>query len=226
MSYKRPREERNGILYIFCSYCKKMLPARDFNKMGDWFYSYCKECNKTKSKKYYNENKNKLLLLATTYREQHREEYRLYAKQYREKYPEKKKDIDKASYNKHKEERVQKVLDFEKKRTQELWFSWKAFHDKANWYSDYRRLNPYQCQVCWENGKCNLHHPSYDSFDKRKEVVFLCPKCHNNIHKWNLGCPEPVDLIQLNAHMPTILTDKDLECLNKNKILSDENEIV
>lgn len=226
MGYRKLHKGEGGELYILCSCCKKMLPTWDFNKRGAWFYSYCKECNKAKSKEYYNKNKDRALSLAAAYREEHREECRIYAKQYREKYPEKKKETNKTTYNNHKEERKQKVKDFAGERSKELWFSRTIFHNKAKYYSKSHRLNPYECQLCGEIWKCNLHHPSYSSFDKRKEVVFLCPKCHKNIHEWNLECPEPVDLIQLNAHMPTILTDKDLECLNKNKILSDENEIV
>ena len=225
MGHKKLHEGEDGALYILCSYCKKMLPTWDFYKTKTWFYSYCKECNKAKSKKYYNKNKDRMLSLAAVYREGHREECRIYAKQYRERCPEKKKETNKTTYNNHKEERKQKVIDFEKKRSEELWFSWMAFHNKTKYYSESHRLNPHQCQICWADGKCNLHHPSYETFNKWKEVVFLCPKCHKNVHEWNLNCPEPVDLIQFNAHMPTILTDKDLEWQKQKRNLNDGSGI-
>lgn len=238
---KRIREEIDGVVYVNCTKCWDILSLLDNftkSKKGKWGYtSICKKCIKEsreinseyickKKKEYYETNKIKIQEKAAIYRDAHRERIKNYARKYRETFPEKCKISNRKSYSKHAEDRVIQQKNYEKGKSKKLWFSWKTFHDKANWYSDYRGLNPHQCQICWIDSKCHLHHPSYSSFDKRKEVVFLCPKCHKNVHEWNLDCPKPVDLIQLNAHMLTILTDKDLKCLNKNKNLNDENGIV
>lgn len=87
----------------------------------------------------------------------------------------------------------------------------KLFYRQEQNYIKKNRLRPNVCMICSNGWIIEFHHPSYNNRSEWKKWVFVCKSCHQLIHSWELECPEPVDLIQLNAHMPTILTDKELE---------------
>lgn len=48
-----------------------------------------------------------------------------------------------------------------------------------------------KCPICWQEWIVVCHHPSYD---KPYEVVPCCNLCHSQIHRWEIGCPQPIDL--------------------------------
>lgn len=135
--------------------------------MRFWVKSKCKECNKLSSREY---------------RKSHRDVVRRYNYLYRVN----NKDYF-ASYD-------NKTI---KEHSDKLWFSWKAFHDKAKTYVIKHNLRPKVCVICWEEWEIDMHHPSYDEFNKWCEVVFCCRRCHRNIHAWNIKCPTPINLLEL-----------------------------
>lgn len=227
-------------LMLECIKCKQVLPTDAFQKSKRWLFGFketCKECRKKdyvlnkdsillKRKEYYNRVSEAKKEYQRWYYYTHDEQIREQHKIYRANNPEKIKSGRQSYYSRNKETIRSKDINYRTNKNIELWFDWVKFHGKAHYYVGKNRLKPQECSICWKKWKVVCHHPSYETFDKWKDVVFVCDSCHQNIHHWLVECPEPVDLIQLNAHMPTILTDKDLECLNKNKISNDGNEIV
>lgn len=215
------------ILYIKCAHCKEIKPAEAFHKNKRdkfWIDNHCKECEKKRKikmfsnetyrekdkeahKRYRENNKEKISEYRKAYVKSHKKEWREYGQKYRQEHP----DMTKENYLKNKEIIKKRNKDWHEKKEKETWIDISKFHAKARTYSKSRGLNPMYCVLCDKEGVVEMHHPSYNSFDKRKEVVFLCKSCHHLVHSGELGCPSPVDLIQLNAHMPVILTDKDLE---------------
>lgn len=171
--------------------------------------STCKECrreiirNKRKDPEYRKLEKERKHKYDIT----HRKELREYAREYRKNHPLYVKNI----YSKKRERYIQYNQERLANMQQQYGFDMKKFHAKALNYVKKHKLIPWWCSLCGDSCYIELHHPSYVWFDKRKEVVFVCKKCHKLIHSWELECPEPLDLVQLNARMPTILFDKDLE---------------
>lgn len=114
----------------------------------------------------------------------------------------------KKKYNEaHREQRRQTKKKFYAKRRAE-WINIRGIHKKTEKYIKKNKIRVNICSVCGKECNTAFHHIDYNKWNC---WVFVCVLCHNNIHAWHIDCPEPVDLIQLNAHMPIILTDKDLE---------------
>lgn len=240
---KRQRYYKDGELFAECSCCWIILPSSAFGKYSRnklWIKETCKNCRKkryeenkeevlSKRKAFYQNNKEKKIKYQKEYYYQNAERVKEQHKEYRNANAEKIKDMHIKYRLKNIEEINKRNGKYIKEKTELLWYSWSKFHDKARYYVNYYELKPQECFICWENKKLSLHHPSYDSFDCRKNVVFLCDSCHRSVHSWWISCPEPVDLIQLNAHMPKILTDKDLECLikktKKSQTTKNESEV-
>lgn len=224
-SLKREHYYEWDILFLRCSRCENFKQSIDFWKNKNKPFGlncYCKECAKIRWKEFYNNNKDRVKGYHKNYyqnnrdniQEKHKEYNRKtyttergrgYQRKYREKnygiYIERQRAYRKKEYKEK----------YEKKKSTEVGFNINTFHTKATDYIKNNNLRFNECIVCGKEGKTQAHHPSYDNKDKRKEVVFLCDACHKLVHTGELDCPEPVDLIQLNAHMPVILTDKDLE---------------
>lgn len=111
---------------------------------------------------------------------------------------------NKGQYIGYKRERLKKMKE-------EYGFSIKQFHNDTEDYIKKNNLRPNECMICGDIWIIEFHHPSYKERTDWKYGVFLCKSCHRKIHQNDIQCPEPVNLVQLNTRMPTILTDKDLE---------------
>lgn len=186
-----------GKLYIKCSWCGEVKASELFNKNKRkkfWIDSYCKECHNKKPQ-------------AKPSIEKVREYQRRYREKDYDRYIEKKR----AQREKAKMEKRWYKKKYEQKKTADMGFSTHTFHQKAVNYIKENNLRPNECMLCGVKCRPQAHHPSYKSIEQRKNVVFVCDSCHKLIHTWELKCSEAIDLIQLNAHMPIILTDKDLE---------------
>lgn len=184
-------------LYIRCAGCWQIKNASLFYKNKGkkfWIDTYCKECHSNKPKK-------KPTI----------EKVRMYQRRYREKDYDRYIKLKRAQREKSKLEKRGYKKKYEQKKTKEIWFSTNTFHQKTTNYIKKNNLRPEQCMLCWWGEHIQAHHPSYSSMNERANVVFVCDSCHKLIHTWEINCPEPVNLIQLNAHMPAILTDKDLQ---------------
>lgn len=210
-----------NVLMLWCSKCWQVLPSDSFwrwSKGPDWFKYECKVCRKND----YNINKNEILLKRKEYYSKVSET----KKEYQKKYYYKNSDYIKEQHKQYKNKNIDKIkacrdiyyqtnreriktnnIDYSIKKDIELWFWWRKFHDKARGYIHRHGLSPWKCQVCGKEGKVMAHHPSYGNFDERKNVVFVCSACHQNIHHWSVDCPEPIDLILL----------RKTKCQNKKK---------
>ena len=225
---KRSRYKEWENLMVECCRCGEIKQSTDFDKASNglfWLYNICRSCRK----ELYKENREKICQERKEYyqrvKEQKKEYQRQYYykndeyikeqhKEYRAKNSGKVKEARISHYEKNKEKINETNTSYSINKSIELGFDRDMFHYKARRQFNHYNLKPLECMICWNIGHIVAHHPSYETFDKRKEVVFVCNACHQNIHHWLLECPEPVDLIQLRAHMPEILTDKDLEWLN------------
>lgn len=217
-------------LMVECCRCGEIKHSTDFTKASNglfWLANNCRSCRKERYKKnrervsqerkeYYQKVKEQKKEYQRQYYYKNDEHIKEQHKEYRSRNKEKIKEDSVEYYEKNKDAIIKSNTAYIADKTVELWFERDVFHHKARWQYKRYKLKPTECMICWNGWHIDAHHPSYDSFDKRKEVVFVCKSCHRNIHNWLLECPEPVDLIQLRAHMPEILTDKDLEWLKKS----------
>ena len=128
------------------------------------------------------ENREKVYACSKKYNEQNRKRLTKY---FKNRYEEKKNEILKQ----HKE----RVMYIEEK----FWFNIWCFHSKTRRFVKQHHLKPNLCSICGCDNKIEIHHPSYENFDKRSEVVFCCRSCHRLIHYWTIECPPPINLLEL-----------------------------
>lgn len=204
-------------LYLRCPSCGKFKQCDGFykdknSKIG--LSCYCKECNKARASALYDSKRDKTKPRETRKRFHYYKNWELYLRC----------GLCKGE---------KPAREFSRNTTKALWYSYECrecskhkelgfnvgyFRSKETAYVKKHNLRPNECMICGAKWKIDFHHPSYENISKRKEWIFVCRYCHQAIHLWQIECPEPLDLIQFNAHMPTILTDKDLENVAKNSI--------
>lgn len=221
------------ILFLRCASCKENKPYIDFynSKTKPLGYSWeCKECQKYRNEIYYNnpENKKRKSETDKLYRQINWDKIKRRREKYQEENRERYLKSNRDAYQKRKEKAAADSKKWKDKINNENNTSVVAIHNRSRRYVKQYNLRPEICSICWRWGvDIEIHHPSYDSINRRKEVVFVCKRCHRNIHNQTVICPELIDLIQLNAHMPTILTDKDLDLLvnptNYGQVKKEEN---
>ena len=157
-------------LYLKCCICWEMLPIENFyhNKEAKfWADSRCKKCSKEKRRENRKNNKE---------REKARKQKR---------------------YSLHKEREWERKREWIEKMENELWFYVGNFHKRVWYYLKKYNLRPEVCSICWQWWDIDAHHSSYKDKDDWKYIVFVCRECHNNIHAWNIECPEPINLLDL-----------------------------
>lgn len=98
--------------------------------------------------------------------------------------------------NKHRISEQHK--EHSKVRTEQLWFNRKTFHTRAFRYATKNKIIPVSCPICWAYRRIEMHHPSYESFDKWSEVVFCCSECHHGIHAGFIKNPKVENLLNLS----------------------------
>lgn len=221
---QRNRYKKWDILMVECCDCGEMKPSTDYHKSSRglfWLNNVCVTCRKAayqkdkekisqERKEYYQRIKEAKKEYQRNYYYQNDKHIREQHKDYRAKDIGKIKQQREQHYKKNRDKILEDRENYVDKRDEELWFSRGTFHAKARRQIEHYNLKPLECMICWNSGRIVAHHPSYESFDKWKDVVFVCDSCHQNIHHWFLECPEPIDLIQYRAHMPELLTDTDL----------------
>lgn len=183
-----------------CTKCGIEKPLDQFYKdrtRKDWYWCHCKSCKRVTEKKYRDKNSDIIKQKRKEYKRTHQDKIKKYnydyyhnnketelkrSKQYRIDNP----DYDKERYWKHRD----KCLNSVKKLQQEK--KYQKLHTKTYNYIKKYNLYPDNCIVCWSNKNIEAHHPDYN---KWYEIIFVCHRCHTNIHAWNIECPEPIDLL-------------------------------
>lgn len=163
-------------------YVKNMEQRKQYSQS---YYKEHKESIKTRVRTYEKINRDKVYKRSKAYRDKNKDKINQYFKDY---YEYNKDGILK----KHKEW----INDFESMHGFNLW----TFHTKTRRYVNKFKLRPIACPICWNNEKIEIHHPSYDSFDKWSEVVFCCRACHKLIHYGTIECPKPINLLTLTNY--------------------------
>ena len=175
---KREYKYEWDVFYQKCLTCWRRLTWDKFLKDKHapfWIRNRCTECYKPFKRKWHH-----------NWYENNKETYKQDCKLYHEK-------------NKDRVNEKKRVM--EEKFLQEFWFnSWK-FHYHARYYVKIHKLKPNSCPLCWRDGPVEIHHPSYETFEKWSSVVFCCHYCHSAIHTWHLKCPEPIELLDLGKSL-------------------------
>lgn len=173
---KREYRYEWDILYVKCRTCGEWKTTDYYHKATRgkfWIITECKECVSKRQSVFYKEN-----------RDRKSRQWRQYYRDNKEKISEHKKE-----YREHNKEKFDKSL-----LTEKLWFNRQTFHEKARAFTRKYWLKPEQCGICKSISRIEIHHPSYETFDKWSEVVFCCKSCHQRIHAWTIECPEPINL--------------------------------
>ena len=156
-----------------------------------------KELLKEKSRKFYATNRERVLAQHKKYRDANREKinekWREYGRRNKERIAEYRKEFRSAN----KEFVADREKAYKDKRSLELWFNRRTFHEKTRRYAIKYDLKPTKCPICWNSDKIQMHHPSYDVYEDWSYVVFCCPTCHAWIHAWLVECPKPINLLTL-----------------------------
>ena len=173
------------VLYLKCSQCWEWLTIDEYHKDKSkkfWVRNECKNCNHKRASEYYRLNKDKIIRKVNKWTDENKDSVDGYKKKYRDT---------------HKDEVSKCLKSNRENHTSELWFNRDTFHQRAIKFIRKNNLRPTECPICWSNKNIVSHHPSYDSYDKWSSVVFCCQSCHKLIHKWEIECPSPVDLLTL-----------------------------
>lgn len=170
----------------------------------DWvLYVKCFKCWEFKTKESFAKDKSKSNWIKSYCKECYRQSRdREYCKRYLKQYG--------KLHNKEKNEKRKKRL---RNMKDKHWENPRNLQERARLYINKNNLRPIECMICWQQWKIEFHHPSYNNIERWKEWVFVCISCHRLIHSGEIKCPEVLDLVQLNAHMPTLLDNKAFEFL-------------
>ena len=173
------------ILYLKCNKCWRFLTTENYNKDRSklfWFRTNCNDCRRIWRASYYKLNKSKILEYWGIWSKKNKMKIDGYKKKYREN-------------NKIKVAKCQK--NNREKHNNELWFNWDIFHQKAIKYVKKYKLRPKKCPICRSDKNIVMHHPSYNSYEDWSKVVFCCQWCHKLIHKWEIKCPDVINLLNI-----------------------------
>lgn len=122
------------------------------------------------------------------YYELHKEQCNKSSKEYIKTHREQRINTQKKYRNSHREQ----LTEANRERRTSKWYS-KA-HSITKYYIDKLNIRPDVCPICWTHTIIVAHHPDYS---KELEIVFCCNACHKNIHVWNIECPKPINLLDL-----------------------------
>lgn len=195
------------VIYKKCNKCWIKKPATNefFSKRSDvksWLNWICKECKSKQWHIRYENNKERKLEKNKKWKEENIERYK--EKQH-ERYLKNKEHMlqqwriwyenNKEHYRLKKKEYYKKNKEIIEKRQKELeYWKYKWIHMRTRRFCNKHWIVRNTCSLCWSHDNIQMHHPSYDCWNK---VVIVCTKCHMNIHAWNIQCPEPIDLLKL-----------------------------
>lgn len=183
---------------------------------GWTLYIKCSKCGEFKCIDRYHKDKTKSNWICSRCKECTKDK-RIKNKDIRREYMKQYDKINRVKHNENRKRRHQRVKNGG-------WESPRNLEEKARLYINKNKLRPKECMVCWLGWKTIFHHPSYENKDKRKEWIFVCESCHRLIHSGEIKCPEVLDLIQLNAHMPTLLDNRAFEFLSDEPDLYEDVE--
>jgi len=163
----------------------KICPNCNTEKGSDMFYrrsgnkyllrSHCIECEASRKKELYIENREKILLKSKmTDRVYRRERVRRYYENNQEKVR-----ATNDKYNKSEKGRAKRIISAGK---------YKSAHPKRHKAHELlrtevragRMLKPIQCEECHQEEVIQAHHCDYN---KPLSVLWLCVKCHTEWHK-------------------------------------------
>ena len=180
---------------IECTECHQIMPADTEHyfkwNCALWLRSKCKNCitekYKEKSLEYRKNNRDKI-------NAQKREAHKGNREIISERRKQKREEI-KARRKKYYEAHKEKEMEYTRNRKREtgkwkLWTKTERLIKKIWITHDW-------CSICWAMWQTQAHHPDYE---KRNEVIFLCPNCHQRVHAGRMECPkdEIIDLLLID----------------------------
>ncbi len=194
-----------------CTQCKiekegYEFPKRKTNKDG--LYSWCKECCNAKTKANALANPEKV----KASREKRKDAALAVAREYKKKHKVRLDKQRKIHYLLNREEICRKAREYSKNPTEEqrqrkskYYYHWKTTNAAKEYrdrtyeyrkvkYAKYKKssqmvadaidsgklIKASNCTLCLSSENIEGHHPDYD---KPLEVIWLCRKCHKNLHK-------------------------------------------
>lgn len=150
-----------------------------------------KEKIKKHSKEYYKNNKENILIRWKEYYKNNKEYINIRWKIY---YNWHKEQARKNNSNRKKNNRdiLNKYQqEYRNKRGKEQAMAHRNVEKivKALW------IRPTICPICWKETLIVAHHPTSPDYSQWNIVVWCCNECHIKIHKKQIDCPEPIDLL-------------------------------
>lgn len=196
------------MLYLKCTKCWRWKTKDLFWKENGkpfWVRPECKKCHNKNNKidaeyrrQYYITNKEKIKQKNASYYMEHKNVHLKYMKEYTEKNRDAILEQRRKRRKNNSEQLNKKHKEYVRATSEMLGFNIDSFHKRASQYANRHLLMPSICPICWDGAKVQLHHPSYSSYDDWCVVVFCCQKCHSKIHRWDIKCPVPQNLLLLN----------------------------
>ena len=175
--------------YTKCWKCWEFKEATNefFWKAKDWFMwlrRWCKDCDRIYFREYRRQHKDRINELAKKYTASPRrkESSKIWAMENREKVRE-----SWRKYRARNKDKIREALRLKEKTI------FNKVHTKTRRFISKFNIRPDRCMVCGSTWYIYAHHTNYE---KRYEVAFVCPSCHNLIHNWTLECPKPINILQ------------------------------
>lgn len=193
----------NGIEKLECLRCKQMLTLDMFNKNRSnkfGYNSFCRQCDKENYKKRKENDIEHYKELTRNERQRHKEQRRIWSKIRYDRYKQEHPNFIHEVYLKRKDKLLLTSRMWNENKSKEYWYNMKSFHERCRRYIKNNGIKMTECCLCHKVWKLVCHHPSYDNYEKRKEVVFVCSSCHKLIHTWVLTCPSPIDLSEMTLN--------------------------
>lgn len=164
-----------------CTKCGQEKPFSDFHRQAkapNGLRSHCKECRKSDTRQYYENNKERVLSTNADWRMRYPQKMRQYQKTYEERYPERVNNSKRRYAQLHARELVAKAMQYRKEHPDK----YKA-HVAVQVAVGKGLLPKIGTQLCENCGNVaqNYHHWSYER-EHWLDVIPLCCKCHNGIH--------------------------------------------
>ena len=183
-----------------CSKCGETKGVSEFHKnknSKDGFAHWCKDCCSKNLKRYYKNNRDKLLNRQKCYRESHSEYYKEYMREYREEHKEEISTAKKTWYIQNKEYVCEKSMDGHRRKCTFI-DSLKTPCEKCGetrlYVLDFHHIN--HAEKSFSIG-AHKHKSDEDILNESKKCVCLCRNCHQEFHHFYGKQPEnPVECLE------------------------------
>ena len=161
---------------IHCGVEKELSEYHNDSRCPDGHFASCKECERNRIKKWCLDNVEHRKEYSRKYHSEHKEQHALQMRKSRKNNPGSSRAVNLKYYYGHHDKALA-----DRKKDREANHQREYCHGVIRNLLKFKKITkPNTCSLCGLPGKIDAHHPDYS---KPKEYIWLCKKCHINLHK-------------------------------------------